>query len=209
MNETLRTHVDRLFADAPDTPRIREFREELLGNLQAKYDDLLAAGEEPDAAVQRVISGIGDTASLIQILASDPEPDNPYIPRQQTAQVVSTAVFMYCAAAAVLTLVRGILGNTLAWVAFWLIVGVATAQLIFHFFSLAGAPAPARRLPPSYDEARRKRIRGSLSSILWLLTTALYFIISFTFGNWHISWIIFLIAPIVQQLLNLFFDMRG
>lgn len=36
-----------------------------------------------------------------------------------------------------------------------------------------------------------KKLRGNIESIQWLLTTMLYFLISFRFGHWHLTWLIF------------------
>ncbi len=200
MQDRLRNHVDTLFAQAPALPRVYEFKEELLANLAEKYEDLVAAGVDEQQAYDTVVAGIGDVDSLIQILANEPPPHEAAI-RQQTAQVVSTAVFLYCAALAALFFVTQWLSGAMALVVFFLIAGLATAQLVYHFMTCPTVPSPAIA---QQIKARRKKMQALLQSSLWLITTALYFIISFSFGNWHISWIIFLIAPVVSQLINLF-----
>ncbi len=200
MQDRLRTHVDSLFAQAPALPRIYEFKEELLANLAEKYQDLVSAGVEEQQAYDTVVAGIGDVDSLIQVLANEPAPHEAAI-RQQTAQVVSMAVFLYCAAIAALFFVSQWLSGAMALVVFFLIAGLATAQLVYHFMTRPSAPSP---MVTQQIKARRKKMQALLQSSLWLITTALYFIISFAFGNWHISWIIFLIAPVVSQMINLF-----
>ena len=47
-----------------------------------------------------------------------------------------------------------------------------------------------------------KKLRGNVESIQWLLTIMLYFLISFTFGHWHLTWMIFLVATILQILIG-------
>ena len=45
------------------------------------------------------------------------------------------------------------------------------------------------------EKKKRKAFRkmaGSLQGILWLMTVIWYFLCSFTFGNWHMSWLLFL-----------------
>lgn len=44
--------------------------------------------------------------------------------------------------------------------------------------------------------------KGSWSALLWLATVILYFLISFTFGHWHLTWMIFLVATILQILIG-------
>ena len=48
----------------------------------------------------------------------------------------------------------------------------------------------------------------SLSSALWTLTLAVYFILSFSTHAWHITWVIFLIATAAEQLLKACFDLK-
>ncbi|WP_068787150.1 permease prefix domain 1-containing protein [Paenibacillus phocaensis] len=57
----LQKHVDRLFAGYPATGRIRELKEEILGNLEAKTADYMAGGMNYEQAVQAA------TASLTRI----------------------------------------------------------------------------------------------------------------------------------------------
>lgn len=45
----------------------------------------------------------------------------------------------------------------------------------------------------------RKTARGVASSVLWLLTVVLYFVISFATGKWAITWMISILAAIIQQ----------
>ena len=59
-----------------------------------------------------------------------------------------------------------------------------------------------------YSSNKEKAVRRSINSIIWTLTLVLYFIISFTTYNWHISWIIFLIAACVQAIVKLIFELK-
>ncbi len=207
MSTKLRNYVDTLFEEAPTTPRVYDLKEELLANLEEKYEDLKGAGYSEEEAYASVISGLGDAESLIASLSIEPDPtEHDYDDaRRHTAQTVATSAFLYCIAIAAHLLVRSIFGATLAWVAFWVIAAFATGQTVYHFMT---RPMPVRRRPISAQSRKeRKLIHGSLSSILWVGTTVVYMLWSFRFGNWHISWIIFLIATIAQNILNLIFKM--
>ena len=39
-------------------------------------------------------------------------------------------------------------------------------------------------------------ITGMLNTVLWLSTVMLYFILSFTFGRWHLTWLLFVSAAV-------------
>ena len=66
MNEKLRNHVNILFAAAPKTAKTEEIKEELLTNLNDKYNDLLADGYDSTAAFHIALSGIGDIDELLK-----------------------------------------------------------------------------------------------------------------------------------------------
>ena len=52
-----------------------------------------------------------------------------------------------------------------------------------------------------------KEIKNAISSIIWTLTVIIYLGISFAFGIWHISWIIFLIAALIEDISKLVFKL--
>jgi TM2 domain-containing membrane protein YozV len=66
MNEKLRNYVDILFAAAPKTAKAAEVKEELLTNLNDKYNDLLSQGYDSTAAFHIALSGIGDLDELFK-----------------------------------------------------------------------------------------------------------------------------------------------
>ena len=212
MNTRLRAYVDDLFENAPTTTRVYDLKEELLANLEEKFEDLTAAGYSEGEAYASVVSGLGDAEALIESLSLEPEAPEPIDPtgesqRVHTAQVVSTSAFLYCVAIAAYLLLRMVLGSTLAWVGFWVITGFATAQTVYHFMTRP-TPVGGRRISlDGLSRKQRKRLRGTCSSVLWLSTTILYVIISFSVRAWHLTWIIFLVSAIIEQLITLFFKM--
>ena len=48
-----------------------------------------------------------------------------------------------------------------------------------------------------------KNILGKVSTIMWLSIVILFFYASFTNGNWHISWLIFLWGSICQKVFDM------
>ena len=87
-----------------------------------------------------------------------------------------------------------------------MIAAFATGQVVYHYMT---RPAVTDRPRTSkWSKKRRKQIKSSLSGILWVLTTMVYMAISFDTNQWHITWIIFLVATIVQLVLNLAFKLR-
>ena len=66
MREQLRAYVVRLFAQAPDTQRNRELREEILQNTLDRFDDLVAQGVPEENAYTQAVGSIGDVESLLE-----------------------------------------------------------------------------------------------------------------------------------------------
>jgi len=66
MNEKLRNHINILFAAAPKNRKAEELKEELLTNLNDKYDDLLKSGYDSTSAFHIALSGIGDIDELFR-----------------------------------------------------------------------------------------------------------------------------------------------
>ena len=69
MKVKLREYIDTIFADAerraPYNQRVRELKEEMLQNLNDRYDDLVSKGKSPAAAYNIAIAGVGDVSELL------------------------------------------------------------------------------------------------------------------------------------------------
>lgn len=90
---------------------------------------------------------------------------------------------------------------------FMIICAIATCLLIFYY---------ASRSKVEIKEAKKKIelenedvIRKSIKSILSLLATCIYFLISFWTMAWHITWLIWLIYAAVISLVDLLFSLKG
>lgn len=66
MEYRIRTYVDELFLDAPDSQRAYEMKVELTQNLLDKYSDLVVSGYTEDEAYQVTVNGIGDITELLE-----------------------------------------------------------------------------------------------------------------------------------------------
>ena len=72
MNKRIETHVNALFANTAEESHILDIKEELLANLNEKYEDLIASGKSENEAFALVISGIGDIDNLLKDLGQSP-----------------------------------------------------------------------------------------------------------------------------------------
>lgn len=214
MNEKLRAHVELLFQNAPKTARATELKEEILTNLNEKYNDLLTEGYTEDEAMKLVVAGIGDVNELIRGLSSDPlEPLVAQEAQRKSALVVSFSVFLYIVSIIAIAVLEPY-DELYAMIGFLGIAGLSTSMLIYHFMS---RPKYIRRDDTIVEDFKewksekssRKKLRNSTISLVWTLSVLIYFVVSFAFENWHISWVIFLIAVVISQIVKLIYDAKN
>lgn len=77
MNYKIKNYVDKLFIDKPNEPSVNDTKEELLANLNDKFNDLISDGKNPEEAYLLVISGIGEIEELLKPLQTRQEDDIP------------------------------------------------------------------------------------------------------------------------------------
>lgn len=59
------------------------------------------------------------------------------------------------------------------------------------------------------NNEQNREIYKSIRSAIWSVTTALYIIISFMTMAWHVTWVIFLIAGAVINVIKAYYDMKN
>ena len=218
MNEKLEVTVERLFANAPKTRRAMELKEELLGNLNEKYNDLIAHGMPEEEALKNVVSGIGDVDELIRGLKETDVMDHSEVQRQRkkTAMVVTTALALIMLG--VLILILGVaalhLNPVVMTVIMIVFIVTASCMLVYHFLSRPKYVKADDTLVEEFKQwksvsSRNEELRKSISSILWLVTVILFFLIGFLIPRtWPFAWIIFLVAATVEAIIKLVFRLR-
>lgn len=68
MREKLKAYVETLFEQAPNTPAVRELRDEILMNSLDRFDEEVAAGQSEEAAFAAAKDAIGDIHELLDPL---------------------------------------------------------------------------------------------------------------------------------------------
>ena len=59
-----KVYVDRLFADYEDTPEIRDFKEEIAGNLRERVRELMSKGLGEEEAFDKAAAELGDITAI-------------------------------------------------------------------------------------------------------------------------------------------------
>ncbi len=143
--------------------------------------------------------------------------------RNQSAIVTSVAVALYilCCVPCILlgNLGNGVAGVTLMFV----MIAVATALLIFNSMTKPkflreldddddddddGRAAEKRHAKVPDGRPRRSPLYAAISGALWILTVCAYLLVSFLTSQWQITWMMFLIAVAVYNIVKAIFDLR-
>jgi hypothetical protein len=215
MNERLKAHVEQLFLGSPHTRQAADVKEELLANLQAKYEDMINQGKSESDAFDSVISGIGDIRSL---LGEKPQYNTRVVTEKRKSSSILKAVatgLLIIAIIPTLVLSAIFTGTWLDWlipIPFVSMAAIATVLLIIGF-----SIGPKKYVKgddtfvEEYKEkvsgnSRSERLNGAISSTLWTAIVVLYLFVSFITGAWHITWLIFIIGALVQNVIKYLFD---
>lgn len=210
MEERLREYVNALFADMPDTARATEVRDEIYANVLDRYHDLVSSGMTPQAAYDEAKQSIGDTEDIRRFL-EEREPDMEACERNRKWRAAFIGTGVGCLLLAVGFVI--LLGNVGAPVigVFLMFVFIALGVGLLIYGSVAYGSMPASRIPISdateYQQWKAEKMAGEkmgrpYRSLLWLLVTIAYFLISFSTGSWGISWVIFLIGAAIEKLIE-------
>ena len=213
-NEKLRRFIDTIFADAPQNKNVGELKEEILLNLNDKYNDFIAAGKSEETAYNLTVASLGNINELIGSMsarASGYDDINQEIKaekeqlRQRSATFNAIAGFLY-----ILSIIPVIIyaNDRQGVVATIIIIGIATALLIYNRvnrpkYEKFGASSILDAIDNWQRNAKNRRhLAGTLISVMWLLTVIMYFVISFATGLWHITWMIFIVTTIFNIILG-------
>ncbi len=205
MENKIREHVEGLFASAPQSAKAYELKEEMVTNLIDKYHDMVASGKTEEAAYNITIASIGDISELIGALkygdASYPR-SNPEA-RKRSAMFVAIAVSLY-----VLCVVPVIaIQSTVGVVLMFLMIAIATGLLIFNSMTNKQYTRQDDTVVEQFKEFNSTKDNNAssfktISGAIWSLTVVIYIVLSFLTGAWHITWVLFLVAVAVTNIVK-------
>lgn len=209
MNKRIENHVNALFQNAPKERYVLDIKEELLANLNEKYEDLIASNKTEEEAYTLVISGIGDIDHLLKDLGNLPE----YQPleleknKQKRGIFISMGIALYILSI-IPILLFSLSNNPLTGVVFMIVICAAATGVIVYGNSISSTSYSKRddSFVEEYKEkvaADKERVKllATITPAMWWLIVAIYFAISFLTRAWHITWIVFLVGALLQQII--------
>lgn len=193
MREQLIQYVSLLFAGAENC---EDTRQEILQNTLDRYDDLIAQGKSEEAAYRLAITGIGDINEILgrkdTVLPAMPvereETDTAF---KKLLRAIAVGLYILCPLPLIVLNELGM--DTFGLCGLLCFVAVATVLMILG--------AKKQDSPEKEDSDEPKSEMGkSVSSLIWAIGLAVYLVLSFLTGAWHITWVIFPILGAVNAL---------
>ncbi len=123
--------------------------------------------------------------------------------KQKSAQIISSSILIFIIAIAF----AGIGTSVMMWnpvivgCTFLVIVGFGVARIVKHYMSV-----------PKFDKTKKEikqdKILKQIDDIVGIIGVAIYFLVSFITMAWHITWIIFIIIGMINQIVRLIFMLK-
>lgn len=217
MIDKLRSYVEKIFEDAPKTKKALELKEELIANLIDKYNDLKASGKTEEESYNLAISNIGDIEELVKSLKEENilSYQNHTDQRKKSAILISIAVGLYIFSIIPIIVVEEFsdIPEVFGLIFMFLLAGIATMLLVYNGLSKPKYKKADETVVEEFKEfvsekEQDKTLRRSVKSAAWTLIVAIYFFISFRFGIWAYSWIIFILGAAVTNIIDAVFQLK-
>lgn len=216
MNSKLVKYVEELFNDAPKTKKVNELKEEILANLYDKYNDLIQSGRDENEAYNMAISSIGDVDELIQSLNDNDvmDQDKSREDQKRSALFIAISVMLYIMSPVPIILSGGVpVFKDIGLMMMFMFIAVATGLLVYNANSRPKYHKANETIVEEFKEWKShnkqiEKVKNSIISAAWAIIVALYFILSFTFGIWAYSWIIFIIGVAIDKIIRAYFELK-
>lgn len=213
MRNKLICYVNSIFEGIPNTPEVRELREEILQNTLDRYDEECARGVSETVAYNVAVMSIGDTDEL---LAAYRKPKKEKKSSRRVCVAIAIALYILCVVPPAVADEMGwpeALGVSLMF----LMIAAATALIILSggrekpaapkASAPQGVPVQPAAQPVQAASAQEERssavkiLRGVLTPLYWLAAVGLFLAAGFA-GYWYVAWVIFIAAGAVGDVIT-------
>lgn len=120
---------------------------------------------------------------------------------RKSAKIISLSIVLYILSTvwiifATATLNKPILGVCV----FLIIIALATGLLIYNVIL---------NKKEKKQKTREEKLVSQINEIITIFILVIYFIVSFTTMAWHITWILFIINVLIEEIVKLIFSLKG
>lgn len=221
MNSKIKNYVDVVFKDVPRSKKAIELKEEIASNLNERFEDYLKEGKSETESYGLAVANMGDIDEMIrEVMPNEDFVKEANTYRRRNARNTAIGVCLYILGAAALILLSIIgeqigmddLGGALGVIVLLVLAAIATAMIVYSHMS---TPKEYKDYEDSQEQELKsmkpkdRKIFEAISSIYWLIVTAVYLLISFLTHAWGITWIIWVISGIMHQIIVVIFQLKG
>ncbi len=237
MNRKILNYVNGLFSDVPRTKKSMELKEEILSNMNERYNDYISEGKSENEAYSLVISNFGDIDEMLREVMPDAEfVREANVHRRKKGRNIAIAVMMYILSPFILVAISSLgvfaFGNvalfgTLGIFAMFTFVAIATGILIYTNFSIpkeykdynkyqSGDDRIDNMINTGFEElagpymgnSKEARMRRAISGTIWSIALLTYLAVSFYTGAWGTTWLIWIAYMVIDRIVGVIYEMR-
>lgn len=146
--------------------------------------------------------GVSTDYLLTGKVKNDKESDDKENITEVRAKGIGIAVFVYILAVAWVTIAIPFLDMDpiLASSIFLVICGIATYKIVYTCIRY--------KIKKEVKENKNNKVAKQINEIISLIVVIVYFIVSFTTGAWHITWILFIVCGLCEAIVKLVFMLK-
>ena len=123
--------------------------------------------------------------------------------KQKSAEVVSSSILIFFIAVAFTGVGIFVMGwnPIVVGCTFLMLVGYGVIKIVKHYMSIP-------KFKKTIEEEKEDKIVKQINNTIESVGVIIYFIVSFMTMAWHITWIIFLIIGLIEQIVKLIFLLK-
>lgn len=194
MVNRFKKYLDKIFLFCNKTPEVMEFKEELLGVLMDKYEELREANVDEEEAYRICIASIDDYKDTIKEL----EKIQPVEMTVSQIKLVTLASLVFLFATLIIYFTVSYL--TKAWDTTW--ITFILALVIYLIAIFVGVYVIAKH------HSRYSVVRSTLFILFLLVTTLIYLSVSFATNAWVYTWVCYMAGALLWYLADIAYRIR-
>ena len=122
--------------------------------------------------------------------------------KKKFARNIAIAVMLYIMSLVSIIVCSGLISNDIVGIAsFFTLIALGTGLIIYS----AIVYGEKKEKVETKQDKHNKRLSKQIEGVVGILGVTVYLLVSFMTGAWHITWIIFLIIGIINQIIKLLF----
>lgn len=124
--------------------------------------------------------------------------------KQKSAEIVSSSILIFFFAIAFAALGTTVImwNPVIVGCIFLVLIGWGVTRIVKHYMSVP-------KFEKTKEEEKQDKILKQINDIIRGIGVAIYFIVSFITMAWYITWVIFIIIGMFEQIVKLIFTLKG